>query len=288
MAARLLICTDLDRTLLPNGPQPESAGVRERFAALVERPEVTLAYVSGRHRELLEAAIDEYALPLPDFAVGDVGTTIYEVGRGRQWQRVAAWERNIERDWNGLGWEDLQKALADLAELQLQEAERQNTCKLSYYLPPDFDRERLAPLIESRLEALGASTRLVWSVDDTTGTGLLDVLPVRASKYHAIRSLMRSQAFATTETVFCGDSGNDIEVLSSAIPGVLVANSQPEVRALAEHLAQKEGHADRLYVARGGFRGLNGNYAAGMLEGIAHYHPQSVEWMGFPAAENSA
>ena len=29
--------------------------------------------------------------------------------------------------------------------------------------------------------------------------------------------------------------------------------------------------------------GMNGNYAgsAGMLEGIAHYHPEFVGWMGF-------
>ena len=99
---------------------------------------------------------------------------------------------------------------------------------------------------------------------------------------------MRSQAFGTSETVFCGDSGNDIEVLSSAIPGVLVANSTPEVQALAEHLARAEGHKDRLYIARGGFRGLNGNYAGGMLEGIAHYYPWAIAWMDFPMETNGA
>jgi len=278
---RLLICTDLDRTLIPNGTQPESAGARERFASLAERPEVTLVYVSGRHRELLEAAIADYALPVPDFAIGDVGTTIYEIGEQRKWRHQADWESNIARDWNGRTRVDLERALADIEDLQAQEACKQNTCKLSYYLPPDFERDRLAPLVESRLESLGVNARLVWSVDDASGEGLLDVLPWRASKYHAIRALMRSLAFSTSETVFCGDSGNDIEVLSSAIPGVLVANSRPEVRALAEHLARAEGHSARLYVARGGFRGLNGNYAGGMLEGIAHYYPQAVAWMGF-------
>ena len=27
--------------------------------------------------------------------------------------------------------------------------------------------------------------------------------------------------------------------------------------------------------------GLNGNYSAGVLEGIAHYHPDTIVWMGF-------
>ena len=31
---------------------------------------------------------------------------------------------------------------------------------------------------------------------------------------------------------------------------------------------------------RGNFYGMNGNYSAGILEGIAHYHPDLVSWMG--------
>lgn len=85
MIKRILICTDLDRTLLPNGRQPESPGARAAFKRLVARQEVTLAYVSGRHRELVEDAIREYELPLPDWVIGDVGTTIYQVCTG-EWR----------------------------------------------------------------------------------------------------------------------------------------------------------------------------------------------------------
>ena len=88
MLKRILICTDLDRTLLPNGKQPESPGARAAFTRLVSRPEVTLAYVSGRHRSLVEDAIMEYGLPLPDWVIGDVGTTIYHVRTGEWRQHV--------------------------------------------------------------------------------------------------------------------------------------------------------------------------------------------------------
>ncbi|MGB5475109.1 MAG: HAD family hydrolase, partial [Gammaproteobacteria bacterium] len=88
MPERLLICTDLDRTLLPNGPQSESPQARERFAGLVANPQITLAYVSGRHRALVEQAIFNYRLPVPDFVVGDVGTTIYRVGTEQAWARL--------------------------------------------------------------------------------------------------------------------------------------------------------------------------------------------------------
>ena len=54
MTERLLICTDLDRTLIPNGPQSESPEARAHFAALAGHDEVTLAFVTGRHRVLVE------------------------------------------------------------------------------------------------------------------------------------------------------------------------------------------------------------------------------------------
>ena len=281
MPDQLLICTDLDRTLIPNGAQPESPGVRDRFAGLVAHPQVTLAYVSGRDRALVEAALDRYHLPLPDFVLGDVGTSIYHLGPGLDWQRQTAWEAEIAQDWNGLTRSDLERKLRHLPHLQLQEASRQNSYKLSYYLPLQTDREVLQARIDECAEVLGARLRLVWSVDEAAAIGLLDVLPARASKYHAIEWLVRQQGFSHADTVFCGDSGNDMEVLASPVPAVLVANSPADVQALARRLAGEAGHADRLYVARGNFMGLNGNYSAGILEGIAHYHPDTIAWMGF-------
>ena len=48
MNGSILICTDLDRTLLPNGNQPESPDARRRFACFAAREEVRLAYVTVR------------------------------------------------------------------------------------------------------------------------------------------------------------------------------------------------------------------------------------------------
>jgi sucrose-6-phosphatase len=288
MSQRLLICTDLDRTLIPNGTQAESRAARDHFALLVSRPEVTLAYVSGRHRALVEEAINRSRLPLPDFVLADVGTSIYQLEDAQNWQRWSEWESEFAGDWNGLTHSDLERKLRHLPDLRLQEAAKQNAFKLSYYLPLQSDRAALSKQIEQCIDATGASLRMVWSVDETTGVGLLDVLPASASKFHAIEALMHEQGFDETDTVFCGDSGNDIEVLASPIPAVLVANCQAEVQTLAQRLSREAGHADRLYLAQGNFMGLNGNYSAGMLEGIAHYHPGTIEWMGFTEEEAGA
>ena len=281
MPDKLLICTDLDRTLIPNGPQSESPGAREHFSLLAGHDGVTLAYVSGRHRALVEKAIVNYCLPIPDFVIGDVGTTIYQVGPKQEWLRQEAWEEEIAVDWAGKSHAELKSLLHGLKALRPQERTKQNRYKLSYYVPLQSDRELLSAIIRQRFEQHGIQASLIWSVDEPVGIGLLDILPANASKYHAIEALMRLHGFGYENTVFCGDSGNDIEVLASPIPAVLVANSQAEVRELAQRQADGLGFGDRLYIARGGFMGMNGNYSAGMLEGIAHYHPHSVAWMGF-------
>ena len=288
MSQPLLICTDLDRTLIPNGPQPESPGARARFAALVKHPEVSLAYVSGRDRALVQEAILEYELPIPGFVVADVGTTMYRVGSGNDWQRLTDWEGEIARDWKGVGHDDLRDRLVDLPELQPQEDTRQNLYKISFYVSIESPSEALEEALRERLESAGVKARLIWSVDDLSGTGLLDVLPARASKYHAVDNLRGFHGMERASTVFCGDSGNDLEVLASPIPAVLVANATPEVRSSAVRLADEAGNGELLYCARGGFMGMNGHYSAGILEGVAHYHPHTLEWMGFDPAGSGA
>ncbi len=270
---RYLVCTDLDRTLVPNGPAPESPAAATLFARLAADARVTLAYVTGRHRTLVEDAVRDFDLPVPDFVIGDVGTTIYRVGPERSWALEQDWEARISTDWSGHVAGDLLPLLADIEVLRAQEPEKQNRFKLSFYLPPLAWNAGLEASIRQRLAAAGVDARLVWSVDDLTGDGLLDVLPRSASKRHAIEALERIAGFTADNTVFCGDSGNDLEVLVSPIRAVLVANARDEVRRQALEGAAAAGLSDRLYVARGGYRGLNGNYRGGMLEGIVHFLP---------------
>ena len=279
---RLLLCTDLDRTVLPNGAQPESAGARGRFAALAARPEVTLVYVTGRHRHLVEQAMHDYELPSPDYVISDVGTVIYQV-TGHDWQQWRDWQQEIEPDWAGLGHADLQVLLLDVAGLRLQEPGKQNLHKLSYYVPLDADTESLSAAIRRRLEARGIRASLVWSIDEPNGVGLLDVLPGRADKRHAVTFLMQRNGFGLDETVFAGDSGNDLPVLVSEIPAVLVANASEAVRREALSQAAASGNPSTLYIAQGGYLGMNGNYTAGVLEGVVHYHPAVAHWLE-PAA----
>ena len=278
MTKPILICTDLDRTLLPNGKQPESPGARAAFRRLVLRPEITLAYVSGRHRSLVEDAIREYELPLPDWVIGDVGTTIYQV-HAEEWLHWSEWEQEVSVDWRGLTANNLRPLFTDLESLHLQEESKQNRYKLSYSGPLHTDLRALQRELSRRLNMASMAACLIYSVDEASSTGLLDVLPALATKLHAVEFLMQHQGFDYANTVFAGDSGNDLPVLASAIESVLVANADSEVIEQAQAQARQQGTMKALYLAQGGFLGMNGNYSAGILEGVAHYHPDTRFWM---------
>jgi sucrose-6F-phosphate phosphohydrolase len=235
-----------------------------------------LAYVSGRDQSLVKEAIADFSLPQPDYVIGDVGSSLYHVDTANDWRHQSDWDQHISQDWRGRSHQDLKQLFSDIPALRLQEERKQSRFKLSYYLSLEHAHQAILDEMTLRLLREKVDASLIWSIDETVGAGLLDVLPQRATKYHAIDFLRQSLGYALCETIFSGDSGNDIEVLISPIPAVLVANAQAQVREQAQRLVDENGNGDSLYMAKGGFMAMNGNYSAGILEGAAHYHPQLI------------
>lgn len=274
MINKLLICTDLDRTLIPNGEAEESDNARTLFSQLVSKSSVTLAYVTGRDLFLVKDAIAQYQLPLPNFVIADVGSTIYKI-RDNQWIREESWDHQISVDWQNKNYADLISFFADLKPCRLQEKTKQGLHKLSYYISLDTDIDNLMKEIHSRLEVEKIQSNLIWSIDEEAQVGLLDILPISANKRYAIEYLIKNHDFTLENTVFCGDSGNDLDVLISPIKAILVANAHKQVKAKVESHITKTGFNDSVYIAKGGYLAMNGNYSAGILEGIFHYFPNS-------------
>jgi len=276
--AALLLCSDLDGTLIPNGTAPESPAARPLFRALAAHPGVCLAYVTGRDPALVERALAEAGLPEPRFLLGDVGSSIYLRDDGG-WQPVAEYWSGIAPDWRGASNAEVLGLLRDIPGLRAQEAAKQARFKASFYAEPDVDAADVIAAARALLDDQGLRTSLIWSRDIDGRTGLLDVLPASADKRQAIVFLRGWLHAAPGHTVFAGDSGNDLAVLGTDIPSVLVANAEAGVREAAVAAAQAGNHQDRLYLARGGYRGMNGNYAAGVLEGVAHFVPEADRWL---------
>lgn len=271
--AALLVATDLDRTLVPNGPEPESPGAREAFARFVASGGVVLAYVSGRDRRLVAEIMAAFDLPAPDFVIGDVGTTVWHVGDDT-WDIDAGWRNRLAERWAGLGSAGIAALLAPMTPLTMQEEHKQGEFKVSYYVAASARRDLLDDEVRRRLDDAGVNANRVWSMDQASNVLLLDILPAGADKLAALEYVGECTGIAGENMLFAGDSGNDIAVLASALPSVLVANALPEVARDALAASRAAGTADRLYIAHGGFLGMNGNYAAGILEGIAHFFPE--------------
>ena len=272
MIQPLLICTDLDRTLIPNGEQPESPEARPLFRQLVSNPQITLVYVTGRDRVLIQEAIAEYKLPIPNFVIADVGSTIYEI-KNNQWLRLTDWDEQISVDWKYKTQSDLVPFFTDFDHIKLQEITKQGLHKLSYYVSLEAELEPIIIIIRSKLETEKIQANIIWSIDEKAQVGLLDILPLSANKYHAIAYLMKTQNFTLDNTIFSGDSGNDLDVLMSPIKSILVSNAHLEVKETIQSEIEQTGLKDSIYIAQGQSSKLNGNYSAGILEGIFHYFP---------------
>ncbi len=132
MQGRVLLATDLDRTLLPNGSQ-EYDGSMEKFAGLRDR--FVLVFVTGRNLSLIKQAMEEFSIPSPDYAIAEVGTSIF----GKDFRKDEAWQRIVGLKTAGWDMQGFKDALERTVGLRLQEDDRQNDFKLSYYVDNPSD-----------------------------------------------------------------------------------------------------------------------------------------------------
>ncbi len=276
-----LVCTDLDRTLLPNGEHKESIHARPILWHLLRTHGTALGYVSGRDLERVLDAVVEYDLPLPDFIGADVGTSIY-IRHENAWIRSAEWESLVARDWNGGDSDDIHELLTDTDYLQDQEDDRQSTFKRSYYFPESANEDQLRDDVESCLNANGVDASLVFSHDPEKSVGLLDVVPRSATKREAVTYLRTQARIPAGEVMFAGDSGNDVTAICADHAGVLVANADQATVASVHEEISASGRSGNTYFATGGMAvagldNLNGHYAAGIVEGLMHFRPA---WRG--------
>jgi sucrose-6F-phosphate phosphohydrolase len=261
-----ILATDLDRTLLPNGSWPLDQNAIALFNEWTARQGLLLVYVTGRNLNLTEQAIREYGVRFPDILCGDVGTTIRHYQKG-QWLMDQGWIDQVHAmspRWDNAA---IRTALARVEGLREQEAEHQNGFKQSYYVDHSQHEAimaRVDGLIGGKFDEV-----LIYSFDSNNGNGLLDVLPASATKQTSLEYVAHAND-AGKQVVFCGDSGNDLFPLTAGFLGVMVRNADEQlVRQVGE--ARHHNDAIRIYHAQGNFRGLNGYYVSGVLEGAYHY-----------------
>ena len=245
LGGRELLISDIDNTLIGDA----DALARLGDWLLENRHQVAFGIATGRTLKGALEVLRAANAPTPELFITDVGSEIYF---GKDHTPDAAWDRHIRHLWQR---DSIVSTLRGIQGLRPQENSAQRACKVSYYVNPEHpDSVRHA---EQALQEKNLRAQMIFSHGR-----FLDVLPVQASKGHALHFLAYRWGKSMQSFLVAGDSGNDAEMLRGDTLAVIVGNHSPELEELRDH--------PNCYFAHGA-------YAAGILEGIAHY--------GFPIKE---
>lgn len=235
-----LIMLDIDDTITG-----DEQGVAALNTLMQKRPKDTgFGVATGRSVDSAKKLLSEIGFIKPDLIVSSVGAEIYYYD-GNEYSFSTSWAAHIKNSWKPKRIEGLMRNF-DFLEKQVEENQRD--FKLSYNnLGSLEDLEQVKKLLsEKRIK-----TNLIIS----HGT-YVDFLPYRASKGRAIRYLSYRWNIPHDKILVSGDSGNDEDMLTGELLGVVVGNHGPE-------LAKLKGRR-RIYFSEASF-------ANGVIEGLKYY-----------------
>ena len=233
------IFTSIDLNLIGND---EALG---EFLQLMQANRKTTIFGIATGRRLDDALVRlrEYNIPKPDVLITGQGT---EIHYAPTLTRSESWVRHINYHWNPQAVRDI---LSEIPGLLLQPKLHQSTFKISYYM--DHTQVSVQEIRQTLLRNEQA-VNAVFSFGQ-----FLDVVPVRASKGLAMRWCAEQLGFALENTLVCGATAADTDMLMGNTLGAVVSNRHLE--ELADVAA-----IDSIYQTRQ-------QHAAGVLEAIAHY-----------------
>jgi sucrose-phosphate synthase len=216
--AKQFIISDLDGTLVEGN---KADGLDELKQWIVDnKDQVVFGIASGRNREITEQAFDNYDLPAPDILICSAGSEIYYT---EKFIPDNGWESHIDYKWKR---KELQNELTKFPGIRLQEPAAQWRFKLSYYVDDNFDEDDMANLYKF-LDDRKLRAKILL-----TENKYLDLLPFRAGKGNAVRYLSYKWKVPMEHFITAGNSGNDKDMLSGKIKGIVVANYSPELEEL--------------------------------------------------------
>lgn len=92
-------------------------------------------------------------------------------------------------------------------------------------------------------------------------------MPIRAGKLQALEYVRATHRFPIEATVACGDSGNDILMLSGRNLAIVVGNAQPDlVKWLEQHVSDESPLPGKQRLLR-----TKNHEAYGILEGLEYF-----------------
>ena len=267
MKRGLVIATDLDGTLASGDPTRRALLLR----LLQEIRAARLVYATGRTVDSARTLIMRKNLPEPELLIADVGATVVH-GCGHR--HVSEIERGIQSvSWPGVA--AVRERLAGIVELEAQRIP--TTRRASYWITPTRRLQQAAPKDlfdasgsnDGSLSAAAGRTaaffarRAAHALGDLPADVLmsanvyLDVLPRGVNKGTTLMRVLRFLGCDIDACIVAGDSVNDHAMFTTGARGIVVANSEPALRAVL-------GVRPNVYWARE-------TGAGGILEGLQHF-----------------
>ena len=123
------LATDLDGTLIPLEGVIGNRDDLQRLKTLLVEREICIIFVTGRHIESVQAAIDEFDLPVPEFIIADVGSSIYRrsntnATREIQWEYLPEYQSLLDAKLNDQQRAEMQEIAMRQNGVRLQEREK--------------------------------------------------------------------------------------------------------------------------------------------------------------------
>lgn len=238
--AKKLLVSDIDNTLVG-----DAVSLAEFVDLLAQhRDDIGFGIATGRTIESAVKVLTDHHCPMPDFLITSVGAEVYyQTANGPV--PATGWSSHIDYRWNR---HKIVAALKQFSFIRYQEEETQRPFKVSYYgacTPEQIE------LIRRELSRHKIRCAVIYSHNE-----FLDLLPLRASKGLAVRYLAYRWNIPLDHVIVAGDSGNDEDMLTGEMLGIVVGNHSPEM----EKLRGKR----RVYFSERGFAG-------GIIEGLHRY-----------------
>ena len=258
-----VLATDLDGTLIPLGNCPENKSDLLSLAETIRQRDLSLVFITGRHISSVKAAIAEFELPIPDWIICDVGTSVFRVIGPKQFEPVGQYANRLAEILGADNIQPLASRLEQIPGLRRQEDEKQGQFKLSYYV----DAEQLSAssgAIAKTLDASGIKHELIASVDPFNGDGLIDILPLGVSKAFALDWWTTFRGVDAESVVFAGDSGNDLAAMIAGYKTIVVGNADRSLATQVTAHHKKHGWENRLCLSQS-------KATSGVLEGLTFF-----------------
>jgi sucrose-6F-phosphate phosphohydrolase len=260
----VLIVSDLDGTMV--GHDEYTRAFRDFWSSSAKPAGSKLVYSTGRSLASFNDLIAKKSdvMVEPDKLICAVGTKVFERSADG-WIEDDGWSKALGVNWSNAVVADAAKRAVDECgheNAHFRPADEQNEHKVTVGVKDEY-----ASVVERMLRDACAASGLDHKIiiSGSCGWKFVDCVSAGAGKLESLEYVRKQLGFEHLQTIACGDSGNDILMLSGDTRCIIVGNAESELRQWAnDRMANGQLALERVFLA-------TENEALGILQGLREF-----------------